>query len=400
MAFACMAVIEHPFSDVGAQLEHLYEEHGDRVRAICLALLRDRHEAEDAAQQVFLSALRSLHNGTVPRDPGAWLATISRHECWARAGRPAAAPLHAGLHDVNAEDPSASAVRRLELAETWRTIAALPGRQRDVLLLREVRGLGYHELAEGLQLSQPSVRSLLTRARRTLRAQLERGAAVLTGGPWLKVSARLFGDGSNPALSSITRTAAVGLGAVALTGGAVVVPRLATHPHAHRAPARSSRPRVNGVAHRAPVVAAPATSRLRDSARSNDGGRTADRHRGRDGGGSGAVATSGDGGGDGGGQIVSSSGSGSGGSESSGSDGGSNTSTSGDSSGTSSSGSSGDSGSDGSGSVSTVSSSDGGGARQALTDREAPRARGAPTGWSSGSSSGSDGSGSVSDGGS
>ncbi|HYQ10381.1 MAG TPA: RNA polymerase sigma factor, partial [Gaiellaceae bacterium] len=211
-----MAAIENRRSEVGEELERLYEEHGGRVRAICLALLRDRDEAEDAAQQVFLSALRSLHRGTVPRDAGAWLVTISRHECWARARRPAVAPLHVGLHDAKAEDPYATALGRAELDETWRSVAALPERQREALLLREVRGLGYEELAENLQLSRPSVRSLLTRARRTLRAQLERGAAVLTGGPWLNAFGRLFGDGSNPALSPVARTAAVGLGAVAL----------------------------------------------------------------------------------------------------------------------------------------------------------------------------------------
>ena len=70
-----MAAIEDRHSEVGDELERLYEEHGGRVRAICLALLRDRDEAEDATQQVFLSALRSLHRGTVPRNAGAWLAT-------------------------------------------------------------------------------------------------------------------------------------------------------------------------------------------------------------------------------------------------------------------------------------------------------------------------------------
>jgi RNA polymerase sigma-70 factor (ECF subfamily) len=359
-----MAAIEDRHSEVGDELERLYEEHGGRVRAICLALLRDRDEAEDAAQQVFLSALRSLHRGTVPRDAGGWLATISRHECWARARRPAVAPLHAGLHDVKAEDPSASALTRAELDETWRSVAALPGRQREVLLLREVRGLGYDELAESLQLSRPSVRSLLTRARRTLRAQLERGAAVLTGGPWLNAFGRLFGDGSNPALSSVTRTAAVGLGAVAITGGAVVAPHLVAPSHVHRSPARATHPRVS---HRPPSVVAP----TEDRGRSEDVARTVETHRGRrSGSDSSGIATHDDRGRDGGTQTaVRSSSSGSSGSESSGRDGGgSTTSTSSGSSELSSSASSSDGSSSegpssaGSGvTVTTVSSSDGGG---------------------------------------
>jgi DNA-binding CsgD family transcriptional regulator len=245
---------------------------------------------------------------------------------------------------VKAEDPSATALGRAELDETWRSVAGLPDRQREVLLLREVRGLGYDELAENLQLSRPSVRSLLTRARRTLRAQLERGAAVLTGGPWLNAFGRLFGDGSNPAISPVARTAAVGLGAVALTGGAVVAPHLVAPSHPHRAPARATHPRVSQDPSGA---AAPTEDRLR----SEDVTRTVETHRGRSSGGdSGGTATHGDRGHDGGtGTVGSSSGSG--------------TSTSSDSSGTSSSGSSSDGlSSDGSSPKNTtVSSSDGGG---------------------------------------
>lgn len=219
-----MAAFEHR-----GELERLYEEHAERVRAICLASLRDRDEAEDAAQQVFLSALRALRGGAAPRDPAAWLATIARHECWARGRRPAPVALHDGLCDVKADDPAAAAVESAELADAWRSIARLPRRQREVLLQRAVRGLGYDELARDLHLSTPAVRSLLTRARRTLRAQLERGAGALPGVPWPSLLGRLFGDGSSPgALTAVTRTAAVGITAVALAGSAVVTPRLAT----------------------------------------------------------------------------------------------------------------------------------------------------------------------------
>ncbi|HJX46566.1 MAG TPA: sigma-70 family RNA polymerase sigma factor, partial [Gaiellaceae bacterium] len=67
-----------------ARTEELYRDHGRLVGGLCRALLRDRAEAEDATQQVFLAAHRSLLNGTSPREPAAWLATIARNECWAR----------------------------------------------------------------------------------------------------------------------------------------------------------------------------------------------------------------------------------------------------------------------------------------------------------------------------
>src|SRR5262245_45927982 len=61
-------------SNGGSQdTEVLYREHGPAVARLCRSLLRDNGEAEDAAQQVFLSAHRALLNGSAPRDPLAWL---------------------------------------------------------------------------------------------------------------------------------------------------------------------------------------------------------------------------------------------------------------------------------------------------------------------------------------
>src|SRR4029077_19950565 len=131
-------------------VDALYRVHGETVAAICRTLLRDSWEAEDAMQQVFLSAHRAVLRGVVPRKPDAWLATIARRECWAHARARRAAPLptaDAGLGENVAavERPDSE-----ELAAVWAGIAQLPPRQRDALLLREIRGLSYDQLAERL----------------------------------------------------------------------------------------------------------------------------------------------------------------------------------------------------------------------------------------------------------
>jgi RNA polymerase sigma-70 factor (ECF subfamily) len=242
-------------------IEELYRAHGRRVRSICRFLLRDGGEAEDAAQQVFLSAFVALAKGTVPREPGAWLATIARRECWARARSLPAVAAAREVVDGTRDDPSTEVARRVELAEVWEAIDGLPAAQREALLLREVRGLSYDELADDLRLSRPSVRSLLSRARRTLRVQLGRSAGALSGASWLDWLTRLFAGGSNPAVSTAGRGAAVGLGAVAITGGAAVLPSLTPHAqHAitHHASAARSVPRPNVTAPSAPEGAAPA----------------------------------------------------------------------------------------------------------------------------------------------
>ena len=288
--------VEHvgdpPTEEARTRLECLYRAHRERVHAICAAMLRDPQEAEDAAQQVFVSAFRALRGGSEPRDPGAWLATIARNESRARGRRQPIVPLQPELRDVAQEDPSTVVVRRSELASVWRAIQDLPASQRDALLLREVRGLSYHELVADLQLSHPSVRSLLGRARQTLRDQLRRGAAALTGAPWLNLFARLFGDGSSPALSSASRTAVVGLGALAITGGAVVMPslhvphRFPAHADAHRAVAATP-PARGADSAAAPVVGERSRLQLRHERRSGGRGSSAgedsgsgDAHRG------------------------------------------------------------------------------------------------------------------------
>jgi RNA polymerase sigma factor (sigma-70 family) len=191
------------------------------VFGLCRALLRDAVEAEDAAQQVFLSAHRSLLNGAEPREPAAWLATIARNECWARIRSRMREPLATDAADaVGGVDPVVEAIRRADLAALWRAIRALPRQQRDALLLREFGGLRYDELAAALAVTEPAVESLLFRARARLRLQLQPlRAGVVPFARWL------IGGGASAVAAKV---AAVGL----VTGTAVVAPEVVERHHA------------------------------------------------------------------------------------------------------------------------------------------------------------------------
>src|SRR5689334_1184192 len=201
--------------------EALYREHGAAVARLCGSLLRDRTEAEDATQQVFLAAHRALLSGSTPREPLAWLLAVARHECYARFRQRTVSPVPTGdLPDTPTPDASAHALRAGELAAVWDEVARMPPAQRDAFLLREIQGLSYGQLATELSLSPPSVRSLLLRARRRLRDRLRGVAAGFGGAPWIQPLLRLVsgGDGASP-LPAATKAAAVGLGALALVGG-------------------------------------------------------------------------------------------------------------------------------------------------------------------------------------
>ena len=215
-------------SDLGAaaRVEELYAAHAATVRAVCRGFLRDRVEAEDAVQQTFLSAQRALANGSRPSQPAAWLATIARNECLARVRTRMREPLPVDEPDRGtAPDAHADAVRRHEIAELRDALAELPAQQREALLLREVRGLSYDEVAATLAVTTSAVESLLFRARRRLQTRLREALAGVFPGAWAQPLRELLTRvaGSGLAAPAAAKVAAVGLGTAVATGGAVLV---------------------------------------------------------------------------------------------------------------------------------------------------------------------------------
>lgn len=165
--------------EAGARLAALYDEHARMVYGVCRLILRDADEAEDAAQQVFLSAYRSLLAGTEPRNAGAWLGTIARNEARGRIATSRLRPV--GLDDgrvaggITLEE---QADARAELAELHAQIAALPEKQREAVILRDLYGLRYDEVARALRTSRPAVEALLFRGRRRLQRKLRPDVAA------------------------------------------------------------------------------------------------------------------------------------------------------------------------------------------------------------------------------
>lgn len=152
-------------------LADLYRDHARLVAGICRGMLRDPEEAADAAQQSFLAAHRSLLSGTRPQEPAAWLATIARNECRMRIRKRMAAPLTVALDpelDGRGDTTHQAAVERARIAEVRDAVAELPERQREALLLREVQGLSYDEVARTMEVSPSSVEALLWRARKAV----------------------------------------------------------------------------------------------------------------------------------------------------------------------------------------------------------------------------------------
>jgi RNA polymerase sigma factor (sigma-70 family) len=198
-------------------LEGLYARHADRVFGFCRRRLRSHQEAEDATQTTFLQAFRALQRGVVPVSEQAWLFKIAENVCLSAHrtnGRRSERELADGTAAIDAapaRDSGADALVGLDEA-----LASIPRRQRDVFVLRELRGLSYKEIAVSLELSVTSVEMLVFRARRNLARALENGAGL---------RGRVAGVFDLAAAVNAFKSALSGVGAAKLasTAAAVVV---------------------------------------------------------------------------------------------------------------------------------------------------------------------------------
>src|SRR5689334_6368486 len=148
------------------------------VYGVCRLILRDPTDAEDAAQQTFLSAYRGLLAGQQPREPSAWLGTIARNECRHRLRSRSAEPL-ALVTEPSVDETQREVGRRAEAEALCAALAELPPQQRDAIVLREFYGLSYAEVAAALGLTGAAVETLLFRSRRRLQDHLRPLRAAL-----------------------------------------------------------------------------------------------------------------------------------------------------------------------------------------------------------------------------
>jgi RNA polymerase sigma-70 factor, ECF subfamily len=160
--------------------EELVITYQHRVFGVALRMLGSRAEAEEIAQEVFLRAHRSLGDFRGEARLGTWLYGIASRLCLNRLASPdrRVARGDAALTDVPAATPDAAAeVERAELDAALRVaIGELPDERRLVLVLRDIEGLSYEQIAVALTLDPGTVRSRLHRARMQLKEKLERFA--------------------------------------------------------------------------------------------------------------------------------------------------------------------------------------------------------------------------------
>ncbi len=163
----------------------LVAEHQRMVYQLGLHLLGDHNEALDLSQEVFLRVFRTIQRFRGQSTLRTWIYRIvvnqarNRLRWWRRRNRAQQVSLeehiraHGELPNVEIGTSPEQALRRKLLAERiWGALDALPFEQRTAIVLREIDGMRYEEIAFSLGVAVGTIKSRLARARETLRAQL------------------------------------------------------------------------------------------------------------------------------------------------------------------------------------------------------------------------------------
>ena len=150
--------------------------HLDAAYNLARWMTRNGHDAEDVVQEAFLRALR-FFDGFHGVNARAWLLAIVRNAGydWLRRHRPADVdPFEEEVH--GAIDPSPTpedfVIEQADRTRVREALEALPLPWREVLILRELEGLSYREIADVAAIKMGTVMSRLARARAALQQQL------------------------------------------------------------------------------------------------------------------------------------------------------------------------------------------------------------------------------------
>ena len=153
-----------------AALDDLYRHHVGEVYRYTYAVLGNHADAEDVTQTTFVNAFRALERGDSPHNPSAWLIAIAQNVVRQRWRQAASRPAEVELVQDVPDTPEEADV---ELDELVRALQRIPPTQREALVLRELEGRSYSEIAELLGLTTAALETLLFRARRSLAEELE-----------------------------------------------------------------------------------------------------------------------------------------------------------------------------------------------------------------------------------
>ena len=199
--------------------EALYRRYVKDVYRYALALLRNPADAEDVTQTTFMNAYRVYKRGDEILKPHNWLIKIAHNVARTRFARANRRVKEVPLED-HVDQLAVPEEERPNVEAVLRALGRLPFNQRAALVMRELEGRPYVEIAETLDVSVSAVETLIFRARKALRMRAS-SLRVLTTVPLPGSLSQLFGGGAVVGGSgALIGTGFIAKAAIALMAGA------------------------------------------------------------------------------------------------------------------------------------------------------------------------------------
>lgn len=159
-----------PAADTTSRFEQAVLVHLDAAYNLARWLMHNEHDAQDVVQDACIRALKSMDQFR-GGDARAWLLTIVRNCCLSRlGGRRTTGELNDALHASESPDadPQTVLLRAADAERVRHAIASLPAELRVVIVLREMEGMSYKEVAAAAAVPIGTVMSRLSRGRERL----------------------------------------------------------------------------------------------------------------------------------------------------------------------------------------------------------------------------------------
>ncbi len=149
---------------------HLVESYQNQAVAHAVAILGNREDARDAAQEAFIDAFRALKTFDKERRFYPWFYVLLRNRCYKMTAKKRESE---GIEELEIVAPQTGLPLPEQIAlET--ALLALSAEDREIITLKYLDGFSYDEIAEHLKIPRGTVMSRLFHARRELQAKLER----------------------------------------------------------------------------------------------------------------------------------------------------------------------------------------------------------------------------------
>ena len=182
---------EHVNSRIDLTFEELFERYKSMVYGLTLRILGDHEEALDVSQEVFLTIYRKMGTFRGESSLKTWIYRIAAHRAanrfrwWNRLRRRGSVSLEEHISKSpnselfynlksEAQSPEELLLLQEERTRIERLLYELPLQQRVAVIMRDIEGLSYEEIAESLQVSLGTVKSRIARGREALKRHMKR----------------------------------------------------------------------------------------------------------------------------------------------------------------------------------------------------------------------------------